>query len=65
MNRTDDARTGGAGGPVVLSTDRTKFREWVRFTVVGASGVAINQVLLIAVIELLAVFYVVSAAIAT
>lgn len=65
MNGTDDARTGGAGGPVVLSADRTKFREWVRFTVVGASGVAINQVLLIAVTELLAVFYVVSAAIAT
>ena len=35
MNRTDDARTGTAGGPGVPSTDRTRFRLAMAKTMMG------------------------------
>lgn len=39
--------------------------EWVKFTAVGGSGIAVNQLLLIAITESLGVHYVLSAALAT
>jgi putative flippase GtrA len=39
--------------------------EWVKFTAVGGTGIAVNQLLLIAITESLGVHYVLSAALAT
>jgi dolichol-phosphate mannosyltransferase len=44
---------------------RRRGREWFRFGLVGASGVIVNQVLVVALTEILGIYYVASAILAT
>jgi dolichol-phosphate mannosyltransferase len=52
-------------GSTSRATARLKDHEWLRFTVVGASGIVVNQALLVAITEVFGVHYLVSATLAT
>ena len=65
MKHALDARGDRAVGRGLPSPDPSALLEWSRFSVVGITGIVVNQVTLVAVTELLAVHYLVSAALAT
>ncbi len=64
MRQTYGLRNGRFAGSAVRRAYRG-VPDWLRFAVVGVSGLVVNQVLLVAITEVLFVFYLVSALIAT
>ena len=56
---------GGGLGELELPTAAKRFRDWLRFGLVGLSGLVVNQVLVILLTELAGLYYVASAVLAT
>jgi len=48
-----------------LPAGTRRFRDWLRFGLVGASGLVVNQVLVILLTETFGIYYLVSAVLAT
>jgi putative flippase GtrA len=44
---------------------RRRIRDWLKFGLVGASGLIVNQILVVALTELAGIYYVISAILAT
>jgi len=65
MKQAVDARSGRFGGSDATWVNGVRSREWLKFTLVGATGIVVNQALLVAITEVLSVFYLVSAGLAT
>jgi putative flippase GtrA len=60
-----DTRRGGLAAADQASGGHRRMRDWVRFSIVGASGIVVNQILVIALTEILGVYYIASAMLAT
>jgi dolichol-phosphate mannosyltransferase len=60
-----DTRRGALPAADDAGKQRRRWGEWLKFSAVGASGIIVNQVLVVALTEIVGVYYIASAMLAT